>query len=133
MPDRPGCCNSLERPSWTPAPSAIGLIWQTLSPDILVKFGFVFVQAIRKRLPWLVALPFAINLVSNLIFTPIQFGKWNLSLAAIVILVVWVTITWMSVVWNHLRWVGVAQMPYSTWVSIEAVLQLSITAWNCGE
>jgi tryptophan-rich sensory protein len=59
--------NTLSKPSWTPAPSTIGLIWQILYPIILVSFGFVFVQAIRKRLPWLVALPFAINLVANLI------------------------------------------------------------------
>ena len=38
---------------------AIGLIWQILYPIILVSFGFVFVQAIRKKVPWLVALPFA--------------------------------------------------------------------------
>jgi tryptophan-rich sensory protein len=32
----------------------------------------VFVQAFRGKISWLVALPFAINLVANLIFTPIQ-------------------------------------------------------------
>ena len=54
------------------APATIGLIWQILYPIIVVSFGFVFVQAIRKKVPWPVALPFAINLVTNLIFTPIQ-------------------------------------------------------------
>jgi len=66
--------NSLAKPGWTPGPSTIGLIWQILYPIILVSFGFVFVQAFRKKVPWLVALPFAINLVANMIFTPIQFG-----------------------------------------------------------
>ena len=74
--------NSLSKPSWTPAPGTIGLIRQILYPIILVSFGFVFVQAIRKKVSWLVALPFAINLVANLIFTPIQFGMRNLPLAA---------------------------------------------------
>lgn len=64
--------NSLSKPRWTPAPATIGLIWQILYPIILVSFGFV--QAIRKKVPWLASLPFAINLVANLIFTPIQFG-----------------------------------------------------------
>jgi len=36
---------------------------------IAVTFGFVFVQAMRKKLPWQVAFPLAVNLVSNLIFT----------------------------------------------------------------
>ncbi|MGE0608315.1 MAG: tryptophan-rich sensory protein, partial [Pirellulales bacterium] len=44
--------NSLEKPSWTPAPATIGLIWQILYPIILVSFGFVFVQAIRRKVPW---------------------------------------------------------------------------------
>lgn len=87
--------NSLTKPSWTPAPATIGLIWQILYPIIRVTLGFVFVQAIRKKLPWRAALPFAINLVSNLIFTPIQFGIRNLPLAAVDILIVWTTIIWM--------------------------------------
>jgi len=78
-----------------------------------------------------VALPFGINLVANLIFTPIQFGLRNLPLAAVDILIVWATIIWMMVaVWKHCRWVAVAQVPYFVWVSIATVLQLSITWWN---
>ena len=61
-----------ESSPWTPAPATIGLIWQILYPIIIVTFGFVLVQAIRRKVPWLVTLPFAINLLANLIFTPIQ-------------------------------------------------------------
>jgi tryptophan-rich sensory protein len=123
--------NSLEKPSWTPEPSTIGFVWQCLYPIILVTFVFVFVQAFRKKLPWMVTVPFAINLVANLIFTPIQFGLRNLPLAAIDIMVVWGTIIWMMVViWKHYRWVALAQVPYFVWVSIATVLQLSITWWN---
>jgi translocator protein len=123
--------DSLAKPDWTPAPSTISLIWQILYPIILITFVFVFVQAIRKKLPWKVALPFGINLVANLIFTPIQFGLRNLPLAALDILIVWGTIIWMMVaVWKHYRWVAVAQAPYFVWVSIATVLQLCITAWN---
>jgi tryptophan-rich sensory protein len=80
-----------------------------------------------------VALPFAINLVANLVFTPIQFGLRNLPLAAIDIMIVWGTILWMMVaVWKHYKWVAVAQTPYLVWVSIASVLQVSITVWNWG-
>jgi len=122
---------SLAKPSWTPDPATIGLVWQTLYPIILVTFAFVFVQAARKKISWRVALPFAINLVANLVFTPIQFGLRNLTLAALDILVVWATILWMiAAVWKHYRWVAVAQVPYLVWVSIATVLQLSITWMN---
>ncbi len=122
---------SLAKPSWTPAPPTIRLIWQILYPIILVSFLFVFVQAARKKVGWLVALPFALNLVANLIFTPIEFGLRNLPLASVDILVVWGTIVWMvCVVWRHYSWVAVAQVPYLIWVSIATVLQLSITWMN---
>ena len=123
--------DSLVKPAWTPEPGTIGLVWQILYPIILVSFGYVFVQAVRGRLPWVVALPFVVNLVANLAFTPIQFGLRNLDLAALDIVVVWLTIPWMMVaIWNHHGWVAVAQIPYFAWVSIASVLQLSITWWN---
>jgi tryptophan-rich sensory protein len=122
--------NALEKPSWTPEPATIGFIWQILYPIIILSFGFVFVQALRKKIPWTAAVPFAINLLANLGFTPIQFGLRNLPMAAIDILIVWITIIWMfAVIWKHYKWVAVAQIPYFVWVSIATVLQLSIT-WN---
>lgn len=126
--------NSLAKPSWTPAPSTIGLIWSILYPIIAVSFGFVFVQAVRKKLPWKVALPFAINLMANLLFMPIFSGLRNVPLAAVDILIVWATIIWCVVaVWPKYRWVAVAQGPYFIWVSIATVLQLGITAMNWGQ
>ncbi|NQV28131.1 MAG: tryptophan-rich sensory protein [Rhodopirellula sp.] len=124
---------TLWKPGWTPAPKTIGLIWQILYPIIIVSFGFVFVQTFRKNVPRKVAIPFAINLVANVIFTPIQFGLRNLPLAAVDILIVWGTIIWMSLaIWKHHKWVAVAQVPYFVWVSIATVLQLSMTWMNWG-
>ena len=125
--------DSLWKPNWTPAPSTIGLIWQILYPIIVVTFGFVFVQCFRGKVSRWAALPFAINLVSNLIFTPIQFGLRNLPLASVDILIVLGTIIWMIVaIWPYYKWIAVAQVPYLVWVSIAIVLQLSITWMNWG-
>ena len=121
--------NNLAKPSWTPSPATIGLIWRVLYPVIIVTFGFVFWRAFRRRLPWPVALPFAANLVANLAFTPILFGLRSLTLASVDVLIVWATILWAAwAVWPYHRWVAVAQLPYFLWVSIATVLQLSI-AW----
>lgn len=122
---------ALVKPSWTPAPATIGTIWSILYPIIAVTFGYVFVQTARRRLPWLVALPFGINLVANLCFTPLQFGWRNLPLASLDILIVLGTILWMMAAsWPYYRWVAVAQVPYLVWVALATVLQLSITAMN---
>lgn len=123
--------DSLVKPSWTPAPSTISLIWMLLYPVFLVSFGFVFVQAFRRKVPWRVALPFAINLVANLLFMPIFAGLRNVPLAAAAIVVVWATILWCVVgVWPHSKWVAVAQVPYLVWVSLATTIQLSIAAMS---
>ncbi len=125
--------DSLAKPSWTPAPSTISLIWTALYPVILVSFGFVFVQAFRGKVGWKVALPFAVNLVANLLFMPIFAGLRNVPLACLDILIVWATILWcVAAAWPVYRWVAVAQVPYLVWVSTATVIQVSITAMNWG-
>lgn len=67
--------------------------------------------------------PFALKLAAHLVFTPIQLGLRNLTLAAVDILVVGGTIVWMIfAVWPHYGSVAVAQVPYLAWVSIANVL-----------
>lgn len=123
--------NSLAKPSWTPAPATISLIWMILYPIILVSFGFVFLRAFQGKIPRRIALPFAVNLAANLLFMPIFAGLRNVPLAAMDIVIVWTTIIWCVVaVWPHSRWVAVVQVPYFVWVSLATVLQLSITAMN---
>ena len=123
--------NSLVKPSWTPAPSTISLIWTILYPVILVSFGFIFVQAFRRKVGWKVALPFAVNLIVNLLFMPIFAGLRSVPLSCADILIVWATILWCVIVaWPVYRWVAVAQVPYFVWVSTATVIQVSITAMN---
>ena len=123
--------DGLVKPSWTPEPATIGTIWSILYPVILVTFGWVFVQACRGKVPWTVALPFAVNLAANLVFSPIQFRLRNLPLATADILVVLATIPWMmAAVWRHSALVALAQVPYLVWVAIATVLQVAITLWN---
>ena len=122
---------SLLKPSWTPPPSTIGLIWAILYPVIVVSVGFVFVKAFQGKVPRIVAVPFAINLVANLLFMPLFSGLRSVPLSAVDIVIVWATIIWCVVaVWPRYKWVAVAQGPYFVWVSLATVLQLSITAMN---
>ncbi len=123
--------NALLKPSWTPSPATIGLIWRLLYPVILFSLVFVIVQVIRKKLPWPVLLPFGLNLIANLLFTPIQFGLRHLPLASLDILIVWATILWMmAAVHRPYPWLAAAQIPYLLWVSTATVLQLAITWMN---
>ena len=118
--------DSLAKPSWTTAPSTISLIWTLLYPVILVSFGFVFVKAFQRKLPRRVALPFAVNLVANVLFMPLFAGLRSVPVAAADIVVVWATLVWcMVAVWPHYRWVAVAQVPYFVWVSLATTISSS--------
>lgn len=119
------------QPSWAPPSWVFGPVWSILYIVIAISFGYVFLNVWRRQWPIMVAVPFALNLVFNVLFTPIQFGLQNLWLAAIDIVLVWVTIVWaMKAVWPYARWVAYAQVPYLLWVSFATVLQLSITLLN---
>lgn len=123
--------DALQKPSWTPQPATIGTIWQLLYPIILVTFAWVFFQTAKGKLHWSIAIPFAINLAANLIFTPIQFGMRNLPLASLDITIVLASLIWaMVTIWPHSKWVALLQAPYLVWVSIATVLQLMITLMN---
>lgn len=126
-----GWYQALEKPAWTPAPGTIGTIWTILYPIIFVTFGIIFYKAFKREIPLVVVLPFLINLIANFAFTPIQFGLKNLPLAAVDILVVWLTIVWgMISIWPHAKILSLLQIPYLTWVSIATTLQLSIAFLN---
>lgn len=121
--------DGLAKPTWTPAPATISLIWGLLYPGILVSFGYVFVQCARGRLPRGVWVPFALNLLANLAFMPLFAGLRDVHWATADLLVVWATLIWCAVaIWPHSRWVAVVQVPYFAWVSVAGVLQMSI-AW----
>lgn len=122
---------TLIKPSWAPPAWLFGPVWTVLYAVILVSFGAVFYSAIRKKIAWLAALPFALNLVFNLSFTPIQFGLKNNLLAALDILLVLGTLVWALVaIYPLRRWVALANIPYLLWVGFATVLQLTITWLN---
>lgn len=119
------------QPSWAPPAWVFGPVWTILYAIIAVSFSYVFFKVYQGDIPKLVAVPFVLNLIANLSFTPVQFGLQNLWLAAAVILVVLVTIPWaMYAVWPYAKWVAYAQIPYLLWVSFATVLQLTITYLN---
>jgi len=110
----------------------MGLVgWMVLYILIAISFGRVFVMAWRKEVSFVVALPFVLNLVFNLVFTPLQFGLKNNFLAAVDILLVLGTLVWeMVVIFPRVRWIAYIQIPYLLWVSFATILQLTITYLN---
>ncbi len=122
------------RPAWSPPSWIFGPVWSVLYTVIAISFGTVFYQAFTRKISWVVALPFALNLLFNLLFTPIQFGLKNNLLASIDILLVVGTLIWaLYAIWHaapNLRWIVYANIPYLLWGTFATCLQVTITYLN---
>ncbi len=125
---------TLIKPDWAPPSWIFGPVWTVLYLIIAISFGFLFLKAIKKQVPFFVVLPFVLNLIFNFLFTPIQFGLQNNILAGIDILLVLGTLIWgMSIIWKKnpkMRWIVFLNIPYLLWVSFATILQITITFLN---
>ena len=122
------------KPVWAPPSWLFGPVWTVLYAIIAITFGTVFYRVFAGKLAWIIALPFALNLVFNFAFTPIRFGLKNNFLSSIDILLVLSTLIWALIaLWNtspELRWIVYANIPYLLWSTFATYLQLTITYLN---
>lgn len=123
--------SELIKPSWAPPSWLFGPVWSVLYILIAISFGSVFKMFFEKKVPFVVLLPFILNIIFNALFTWIQFGLKNLPLAGLDILLVLGTLVWaMIAIFPYAKWITWVQIPYVLWVSFATVLQLTITFLN---
>lgn len=123
--------SQLLKPSFAPPAWIFGPVWSVLYVIIILSFGYVFLQVATKRWSVRIAIPFALNILANLSFTPLQFGLKNNVLAFIDIIIVFATILWaMKAIKPFSKLIMWVQMPYLLWVSFATVLQATITWMN---
>jgi tryptophan-rich sensory protein len=121
----------LHKPSWAPPSWLFGPVWGVLYAIIAVSYGYVGYLFFTRKVPFIVVLPFILNIIFNLAFTPIQFGLRNNILAAVDILLVLGTLVWALIaIYPHARWVTGVNIPYLAWVCFATILQLTITVLN---
>jgi len=122
---------TLIKPTWAPPAWLFGPVWSVLYIIIAGTFGYVFYKAYMGEIPYLVALPFALNLVFNLAFTPLQFGLRSNTLAAIDITLVVITLVWaLVVIYPYYPWISYLNIPYILWGCFATVLQFTVTYLN---
>ncbi len=119
------------KPDWAPPAWLFGPVWTILYAIIAISFGYIIYKWWKGEISWKMVLPFKLNLLFNLLFTPIQFGLQNNLLAAIDILLVLGTLLWgMIIIWKKHKWIALVNIPYLAWVSFATILQLTITYLN---
>jgi benzodiazapine receptor len=122
---------TLIKPNWAPPSFLFGPVWTILYIIIAYTFGTVFYKLFKGQIPFIVALPFILNLVFNFAFTPLQFVLKNNLLAAIDIALVLGTLIWaMVAIWPYAKWIAYGNIPYLLWVTFATVLQFTITYLN---
>lgn len=123
--------NSLVQPSFAPPAWVFGPVWTVLYIIIAVSFAYVGYLWLSKQISWAVVMPFVLNLIFNLAFSPIQFGLRNNVLATVDIFLVLGTLVWaLVVIWPRAKWVVLVNVPYLAWVAFATILQISITVLN---
>ncbi len=123
--------SELIKPSWAPPSWIFGPVWSVLYLLIAISFGSVVKMFFEKKVPFVVLLPFLLNIVFNALFTWIQFGLKNLPLASLDILLVLGTLIWaMIAIYPYAKWITWMQIPYVLWVSFATVVQITITYLN---
>jgi len=122
---------TLIKPSWAPPSWLFGPVWMVLYAIIIVSFGYAGFLFFKVRISFIVFLPFIMNIIFNLAFTPLQSGLRNNLLASVDILLILGTLIWLFVaIYPHAKWVALVNIPYLLWVSFATLLQLTITYLN---
>lgn len=121
----------LDKPTWAPPAYVFGPVWLVLYTFIAITYGFIGYQYFFRGMPYILALPFLLNIIFNIAYSPIQFRLKNLQLATVDILLVLVTLVWaIRAIYPFMPWVAILNLPYLVWVCYASVLQIVITMMN---
>jgi benzodiazapine receptor len=122
---------SYKKPTWAPPGWLFGPVWTVLYILIFVSFGYVGYLWVRGDVPTSIALPFILNLAFNFLFTTIQFRLKSFTLAALDVVLVWLTLVWaLTAIFPIAPWVTYINFPYLAWVTFATVLQCTVTVMN---
>ena len=121
----------LKKPSWAPPARLFGHVWMVLYIIIFISFGYMIYLYFKDIFPFIILLPFILNLIFNFAFTPIQFRLKNNGLATIDIFLTVITLLWsLYAIYPYANWISYVNIPYALWGIFATALQFTIMLAN---
>ncbi|MES2215763.1 MAG: TspO/MBR family protein [Patescibacteria group bacterium] len=122
---------TLIKPALTPPSWVFGPAWTTLYILMAISALVVWKKGWAKREVKIALGAFAIQLILNLIWSPLFFGLHNPGAALIDIILMWLVIVWTMILFYKLsKPATYLLVPYILWVSFAMYLNYSIWALN---
>lgn len=123
--------NALKKPSFAPPAWLFGAIWSVLYGIIGFSYLFVIRKIAAGDIPVSLIAPLGLNLLFNLLYSPIQFRLKNNYLAFADCVLVVITLGWLLIaVFPYAPIVVYVNLPYLLWGLFATVLQESIARLN---
>lgn len=121
----------LKKPSFAPPAWLFGVVWSVLYAVIGVSYLWVIRQVFSGNIPESIVVPLGLNLLFNLLFSPLQFRLRNNYLALIDVVLVVATLGWFLVaVFPYAPIIAYVNIPYLLWGCFATVLQSAIVRLN---
>lgn len=123
---------SLAKPFFAPPPEVFGIAWGIIYPLIFVAFVWVVARYYYNESVKRVTLGvFILNLVLNVLFSPIQLTTQNNTLSSGMIIAIVGTLVYLEYrLWSESKPAFWLLLPYLLWGSFATVLQVGITVLN---
>ncbi len=117
----------LAKPAWTPPNWLFGPVWSVLYLMIAVAGWLVWDSEAPRSARWL----WGAQLVLNGVWSPIMFGMHNITLALVVIVLMWLAIAaFIATTWRPVRTAALLFVPYLAWVSYATALNFALWRLN---
>ena len=120
--------DDLKKPSFAPPPVAFGIVW-----PILYVFMVLAAYIALRHAEWKYWVLFILQLVANLLFSPVNFGLQSLLGGAILTTTTFVLATATTIQYGavqHKDWAVLLMVPYLIWLAFASVLAWSFYSLN---
>lgn len=131
MKTYPEFYSSIAKPFFAPPAWLFGWAWGIIYPLITIAFVYLCILVIRDKAPKKLLWVLIINLIANLLFTPVQLGFHAFWPASVDILIILGTLAYFEWnIWRYSKTIFFLLLPYLLWGAYATVLQLWIMAIN---